>query len=113
MLNLFRGQALGLPSGEDVAATVASVTGVAAPPVVTNLSHQAPMWFWFLKEAEAIGGSTLGPVAGRIVAEVLVGLAVKDGSSFLRAQPNWTPNLGTTSGQFTVADLLTVAGLAS
>ncbi len=43
---------------------------------------------------------------------VLVGLAEKDPSSFLKAQPDWTPTLGATPGDFTIADLLTIANVA-
>src|SRR6185312_12419422 len=51
---------------------------------------EAPLWFYILKEAEHVGdgtatgkGRTLGPVGGRIVAEVLVGLLQKDPDSYL------------------------------
>ena len=40
---------------------------------------EAPLWFYILKEAEIVGrGRELGPVGGRIVAEVLVGLLQRD-----------------------------------
>jgi hypothetical protein len=68
--------------------------------------------FWLLKEAETHGGQSFGPIGGRIVPEVLVGLAENDPSSFLRAQPDWKPTLGTQPGEFTIADLLTIAGVA-
>jgi len=110
LLNLFRGQALGLPSGEDVAIAVSSATGTPALSVSTGLPHPSPLWFWLLKEAETGGGNQLGPVGGRIVAEVLVGLAAKDPSGFLRARPDWKPNLVGTDA-FTMADLLTIAGV--
>ena len=45
---------------------------------------EAPLWFYILKEAEIVGkGRELGPVGGRIVAEVLVGLLQKDLNSYL------------------------------
>jgi hypothetical protein len=111
LLNLLRGNALALPSGEDVAAAIAATTGDTLTAMNTGLAHPAPLWFWILKEAEAGGGQHLGPVGGRIVAETLVGLAHHDRASFLRAQPDWTPELGPTTGTFTMADLLTTAGL--
>ena len=75
---------------------------------------EAPLWFYILKEAELVGkGRTLGPVGGRIVAEVLVGLLQKDPNSYLYLQPNWkpAPPIAPTSGQFTMADLLKFAGV--
>jgi hypothetical protein len=113
LLNLKRGIAVELPSGEDVALAVASKLGIDPTEVSvdTGLGHAAPLWFWFLKEAEVKTGSQhLGPVAGRIVAEVLIGLALNDKSSFLKARPDWRPTLATgTPGDFTIADLLTIA----
>jgi hypothetical protein len=112
LLNLTRGVALGLPSGEDVATAVASKVGLdpATVQVDTGLAHAAPLWFWILREAETkTGGKHLGPVGGRIVAEVLVGLGANDPSSFLKHQPDWRPNLpAATAGDFTMADLLTL-----
>ena len=35
---------------------------------------KAPLWFYILKESELLGGKKLGPVGGRIVAEVILGL---------------------------------------
>ena len=62
-----------------------------------------------------MAGRTLGPVGGRIVAEVLVGLLQKDPNSYLYLQPNWKPQLpiAQVKGQFTMADLLTYAGVWS
>lgn len=58
-------------------------------------------------------GHTLGPVGGRIVAEVFIGLLEMDDSSFVRAQPDWQPTLPNRSGaeRFGMADILTVAGV--
>lgn len=113
-LNVKRGIAMELPSGEDFAAAVAGHLRMdpVSVQIETGLQHPAPLWFWFLKEAELKAhGQTLGPVGGRVVAEVLVGLAQNDRSSFLRAQPDWRPTLGPTVGEFTMADLLTIAGV--
>ncbi len=41
--------------------------------------------------ASSAKGRTLGPVGGRIVAEVLVGLLQKDVNSYLYLQPTWKP----------------------
>jgi hypothetical protein len=77
---------------------------------------EAPLWFYILKEAEIVGkGRTLGPVGGRIVAEVLVGLLSKDPNSYLRLNPAWkpAPPVAAVRGQFTMADLLKFAGVWS
>jgi hypothetical protein len=70
----------------------------------------APLWFYVLAEAETIGqGRRLGPVGGRLVAEVLLGLVDADPESFLSVDPTWTPFLGPTPQRFTVADLVAYA----
>ena len=79
-------------------------------------SGEAPLWFYILKEAEIVGkGRTLGPVGGRIVAEVLVGLLQKDPNSYLYLNPSWkpAPPITPVRGQFTMADLLKYAGVWS
>jgi hypothetical protein len=73
---------------------------------------EAPLWFYILKEAEIVGkGREMGPVGGRIIAEVLVGLLQKDPNSYLYLQPNWKPTapIAPTTGKFTMADLLKFA----
>lgn len=114
LLNLFRGDRLGLPAGDAVADAVIGKTGQPASTLTQGelgLDHPAPLWFYVLKEAEVrAGGQHLGPIGGRIVAEVLVGLLLEDPASFLRADPAWRPTLPTrTAGDFTVADLLRLA----
>ncbi|MDP3951932.1 heme peroxidase family protein [Microbacterium sp.] len=112
LLNIKRGIALELPSGEDFAAAVAGKLRIdtGSVRIETGLPHPAPLWFWLLKEAEVTrDGQSLGPIGGRVVAEVLVGLAQNDPSSFLKAQPDWVPTLGATPGEFTIADLLAIA----
>jgi hypothetical protein len=77
---------------------------------------EAPLWFYILKEAEIVGeGRELGPVGGRIVAEVLVGLLQKDLNSYLYLQPTWKPTtpIAPARGKFTMADLLKYAGVWS
>jgi hypothetical protein len=48
----------------------------------------------------------LGPVGGRIVAEVLGGLLEADPSSYVHASPSWAPDLGPRKGCFTMPDLI-------
>jgi hypothetical protein len=105
LLNLLRGRALGLPTGEAVDATV----GGTAP-----VPRKTPLWYWLLREAERIEqGERLGPTGGRIVAEVLLGMLSGDPSSYLHASPAWSPTLpAAQAGTFTVVDLLRFAGVA-
>ena len=117
-LNLMRGRALGLPSGQDVA------EAMGAPPLTPAqlgladidlpaagreaLAQATPLWFYVLREAAVLGkGERLGMVGGRIVAEVLVGLLEGDPQSYLRRKPAWTPILPLAKkGDFTMADLV-------
>jgi hypothetical protein len=39
------------------------------------------------------GGDRLGPVGGRIVTEVLIGLLRADPASYLSLEPDWRPTL--------------------
>jgi hypothetical protein len=52
----------------------------------------------------------LGPVGGRIVAEVLIGLMLGDPHSFLSQWPTWKPWFPD-KGQFGMPELITAAGL--
>ncbi|MEI7057804.1 heme peroxidase family protein [Nocardioides sp. CCNWLW239] len=110
MRNLTRGARLGLPSGRAVARKM----GIT--PIGDELGlpggGPAPLWFYILKEAELLaGGRHLGPVGGRIVAEVFLGLLALDPTSYLRNDPAWRPTLpAATSGEFTMVDLLNIAG---
>jgi hypothetical protein len=116
-LNLRRGLRLGLPSGTSVARAMGikplprQLLGLDDLP--TALAEHPPLWYYVLKEAEVVGGSTvLGPVGGRIVAEVLVGLLENDPTSFLRVEPTWEPVLPTRMGagrDFDMTDLLRFA----
>ena len=68
-----------------------------------------------LKEAQVIeNGNRLGPVGGRIVAEVFLGLLQRDPQSYCNVQPNWVPTLpaqGGTGESFRMIDFLKFAGL--
>jgi hypothetical protein len=117
--NTIRGKRVGLPSGQQVARAMRA-------PVLSNatlgLSNdpqwggEAPLWFYILKEAELppYNGERLGPVGGRIVAEVLVGLLQRDPNSYLYLDPRWKPGppIAQVTGQFTFVDLLKYAGAA-
>lgn len=79
-----------------------------------GLEARTPLWYYILKEAEVMAdGEHLGPVGGRIVAEVFLGLLQLDPNSFV--QTSWTPTLlqagGQVTGDFTMVDFLTFAGV--
>jgi Animal haem peroxidase len=89
--NLKRGQVLGLPSGQDVARAlrVSPLSGgeLGAP-------EPTPLWFYILKESElTASGQHLGPVGGRIVGEVLLGLLELDPHSWFSQDPSWAPTI--------------------
>jgi hypothetical protein len=111
--DLLRGETTKLPSGE----AVAQAMGV--PPLTADeLGHPwpdgTPLWFYILKEAEQRGnaGDRLGPVGGRIVAEVLIGLLRADPASYLSLEPDWEPTLPAAGSSFALADLITLGGAA-
>ncbi len=92
--DLQRGQGVGLPSGEAVARHIGATpltveqVGIAS----TGWHGETPLWYYILREADACtGGHRLGPVGGRIVTEVLVGLIDADATSFRRNSHEWRP----------------------
>lgn len=125
--NLRRGLALGLPSGQGMAnsfgippMTAAQLTSglPAAEVAVLNSSGgvlltRTPLWYYVLREAAVLGGGNqMGPVGGRIIAETFVRILKRDASSYLNVAGGFTPILpSATPGDFTVADLVTFAGV--
>jgi Animal haem peroxidase len=92
--DLQRGQGIGLPSGEAVARHLGTVPLTAEQIGVTSTGWhgETPLWYYILREADACtGGHRLGPVGGRIVAEVLVGLIDGDATSFRKSGHEWRP----------------------
>ena len=76
-----------------------------------GFDKSTPLWYYALKEAQVMAdGLHLGPVAGQIVAEVLIGLLQTDPNGYLVVQPSWTPTLGS-GGTFKMTDFLTYAGV--
>jgi hypothetical protein len=84
-LDLYRGRALGLPSGQMAAKTILGTEDrVLKPEQIINLlptnlkyvfSKETPLWFYLLAEAEIEeNGQTLGEVGSRIIAETFVEL---------------------------------------
>jgi hypothetical protein len=112
--DLQRGHAVGLPSGEAVARRL-GVPALSAEEVGLaehGWTGETPLWFYLLKEADVLhDGDHLGPVGGRIVGEVLVGLIDADPESFRAVDPTWTPTLpARRAGAFGLADILVPAG---
>ena len=93
--DLQRGQGVGLPSGEAVARHlgIAPLTAAQICVASTGWHAETPLWYYVLREAAACtGGHRLGPVGGRIVAEVLIGLINQDKGSFRQVSPKWRPH---------------------
>jgi hypothetical protein len=99
--NLLRGLHLSLPSGTSVARAmgIEPLNDTELDLEDPLLRLHPPLWYYILREAEVkTGGQTLGPVGGRIVAEVLIGLLANDPLSFLNVQSDWTPELAGEEG---------------
>jgi len=101
--DLERGQGVGLPSGEAIARHMGE-TPLTADEVGARRAGwhgETPFWYYVLREADVrTGGDRLGPVGGRIVGEVLLGLLDLDPASVRHAPSNWAPSA-------TLIDLLT------
>jgi hypothetical protein len=122
---------MGLPSGQKVAAsmglepipddrlTVGKATEADTPKnqklsgISPLFKNNAPLWYYILAEAQQqfVNNQTpirLGPVGGRIVGEVIVGLMMMDHHSFLRQDPLFEPlqEIRLPSGKFNMAALL-------
>jgi hypothetical protein len=121
--NLLRGYRLRIPTGQAVARaiglSVLTPTEIEAAAAnqdqveilrASGLSARTPLWFYILAEAARDFNGRLGPVGSTLVAEVLIGLARSSADSILN-YPAWRPTLGSNSGQFTLPDLLRLAGV--
>ncbi len=133
--NLLRAQSFLLPAGEQVAAAAQAAGVDEIRPYQVNLVRDraralglesgTPLWLYALIEAEEIGrmdvgtggaavfrpGEGLGPLAGRLVAEVLIGLMELDPRAFLGSNRNWTPTEDPIEGG--IHDLLGILGGAT
>ena len=103
--NLLRGKRLGLPAGQDVATAmgIKPLTNAQLGLTEPGWKNKAPLWFYILKESELLGGKKLGPVGGRIVAEVILGLLGLDKSSYFNANPSFAPGANYKMGDFVLA----------
>lgn len=128
--NLIRGLRMSLPSGQSVARFMdlpvipdkklrvgkATKEDIKKNPLLTDcrpsLIGNAPLWYYILAEAQQAFKNDatpirLGPVGGRIVAEVFIGLLLADQCSFLSLYPSWQPiRAFTTRGKFGMAELI-------
>ena len=114
--NTLRGKHVGLPSGQQVAKAMRVTALSNATLGLSNdpgWGGEAPLWYYILKEAELppYNAERLGPVGGRIMAEVLVGLLQRDPNSYLYLNAAWkpAPPIAPTTGQFGFVDLLKYA----
>lgn len=90
-----------LPGPDDEANPDLRRRRASLPATFDSLKGNAPLWYYILREAELanlaevdgrmLGGACLGEVGGRIVAEVLIGLLLKDEQSYLNRHPRWRP----------------------
>jgi hypothetical protein len=114
--NLLRNLTMKVPSGQRVANAMGMP--VLAPADLADLhpfhlQQRTPLWFYVLREAQVTaGGQHLGPVGGRIVAEVIIGLIQGDRHSYLRQDPGWQPTYGQ-NGSFMMVDLLRTADVVA
>ena len=102
--DLLRGHAMQLPSGQAVARAMGEV-----PLEPARLEAEDPLWFYVLREAEVEGGRHLGPVGGRIVAEVLLGLLEGDPHSWIQLDPLWKPPIPLAGDNVRMGDILRFA----
>lgn len=106
---------------DEIKGTIASVAKLE--PFRNN---NCPLWTYILAEAmqhsvkvpvpvkppKETNTPQLGPVGGRIVAEVLLGLLFADKDSFLSCDPAWIPTIGSAGKDFSLRDLV-IYGLAA
>lgn len=119
--NLLRHLTWSLPSGQDIAREMGAPALSAGDlkdlsGLGVGFERSTPLFFYVLREAQVMhAGLNLGPVGGRIVGEVILGLLQSDRDSYLNAQRAWRPSLPTRNGQvtgeFRMVDFLTFAGV--
>ena len=114
--NLLRQMTWSMPAGQDVAHAMGAQVlkeqdFTELKQFHSDMQARTPLWYYVLKEAELINdGLHLGPVGGRIVGEVIIGLLQQDPAGYLQRQPSWQPTLpAATPGTWKVVDLLRFA----
>jgi len=84
----------------------------ALAPFGLGLDTSTPLWLYLLIEAQVLNdGQFLGPVGGRLVAEVMISLLSSDLDSYLSVEPLWQPLLGASGSDYQIADFLRFAGV--
>src|SRR6266566_2632703 len=136
--NLERGETFQLPSGQQVARALGlepladdelvigkAIVQSPEPPSITDVApgfaDNAPLWAYILSEAQVMSWKNasgpasddipikLGSVGGRLVAEVFASLLRGDHTSYLYAEPRFTPIPDfTRDGTFGLAQLINV-----
>jgi hypothetical protein len=122
--NLLRHVTWSIPSGQSIAKAMRVPVLSGDDEVLRELrgyglglEESTPLWLYVLREGRVMGneGRHLGPVGGRIVGEVFIGLLQLDRGSYLSANPRWRPTLpqrgGQVTGDFRMVDFLTFAGV--
>ncbi len=123
--NLLRHMTWSMPSGQAIADEmgVDRLSGEDLKELKTygiGLEQHTPLFYYMLKESALVpnadigkntGGFHLGPVGGRIVGEVVLGLLQTDPASYLVQRPDWTPTLQNAGPAFRMTDFLTFAGV--
>jgi hypothetical protein len=111
------GKAVDTPSGDDVLGKLSDL------PKLSAFRGKCPLWTYILAEAAntrtalpipvqpamKINTPQLGPVGGRIVAEVFLGMLFGDNDSFLTADPEWVPTIGKAGKNFALRDIVAYA----
>lgn len=110
--DLERGDAVGLPSGQSIARAAGEQP---LSPEELGLGQngwagETPLWLYFMREAAArADGNHLGPLGGRILTEVLLGIVDAEPASYRSLDPSWHPTLPHQGDTFGIADLLAFA----
>lgn len=124
--NMLRGLTFNLPSGQEAAEHLnTELVNAGRDPIpvysnedleiddLTGLKDGAPLWFYILAESEKAPTDSqhLGPLGGRIVAEVFISFLKDHEGNYLHDDDDWTPVLpSSNAGDFTMADLIRFAG---
>lgn len=121
--NLHRGLQFQLPSGQTIAK---EMNHKCAFPILNSnqikgqnsvfkkypqLCQETPLFYYILREAEVFKQSKkLGPLGGRLIAEVMIENIRNNPNSFLYQNPGWKPFLPSQKKhEFTIADLINFA----
>jgi hypothetical protein len=111
------GKAVDEPAKGDVVGKLSDLTDLSA------FWGKCPLWTYVLAEAartrtaipirvkgdRKIHTPQLGPVGGRIVAEVLLGMLFGDKDSYLSMHPEWVPTIGIKAKAFALRDIVAYA----